>query len=568
MYQQCVKLGVRHPIQFLKSYLKICGHVFNTIDVSDRIRCPDHFNRPPRTIFTRPNFAKLSHCSAFSVRGMIGKWCEIIANAYDYEWFELHRLAIYKFASRKNLHNSSDTHIKVSFPKLEEFPSTECELEEFLEKLCSNSENLNAKVSSSFEQRKDESIIRNIHQFETILLHSKNPKSDPQCTSWQKSLSRKLVLAVVVFLSKTRNEYLQRKQNTSQASHGGQSVSSSREASQNSGEIPAMEEPVTRPSGILDLEGMEFALSETYFLLTLYKTFCSKFRFRNKSSDSSAAIIWKSEISRQYRMRNDSDPGYFVFSPIRLNIPDAALANPFSVPSVLPGNPSSSNPSIQNRVDPIIQRDFPDAKFPFSDLGVDLSQLFEKSIFDYGNTQFSFIVCLTVRVLCYLIDLTGIYPSSMTQFRSFLDNCSLTDRVALHNLHLTPRSFKESVNNTVKKYNALKFYKNGKIDYQMRKDLKLSDIRLSLVHAALHNRKYWDFSDKVNPNFKSLFFNSLEDTEQANSTLRTSHQNAHALYVKKGVITPQYIDATFDLLRERCEMIRAGQILPFRKKKG
>ena len=236
MHSACLKLGVKHPITFLKAYLTICGWMWRTLDTrrarysiqkkidadkaskasrqrgsesdsespdsnsdsnptdeveteivetepgsEEQLMPTSHeglhldndsssydpmedprndYKAPFRSVFLKPDFRELCKCPVTDMESMILRFCKIIANAYDYEWFMIFKDMIGRHF--RKIHKVRNMQVPRSTPpvmKLHQFPTTVDELTKFRNVYMTEGAVVEVKVSDQYSNKDDAAYV-------------------------------------------------------------------------------------------------------------------------------------------------------------------------------------------------------------------------------------------------------------------------------------------------------------------------------------------------------------------------------------------------------------------------
>lgn len=170
MYSATLKLGVNHPITYLKSYLTMCNWIWHQIDRTQR-DIDAEYSAPHRSVFLSPDFQSVSHCSTAKLKILVEKWCEIIVNAYDYEWFIIFQNMVRRHYRKVNKERGNDAPREAPpVLKRHQFPVTVNELERLIARF-SIGGGVTIDVGSTYRDNKPDSNIE--HMGELLLLFRK-----------------------------------------------------------------------------------------------------------------------------------------------------------------------------------------------------------------------------------------------------------------------------------------------------------------------------------------------------------------------------------------------------------
>ena len=401
MYQQLTDIMVDHPAMFLHLIMKVRSYSWNAIDRRKRAEvhleehwkqgrhqniglrqlldddsddCQDFFP-PKRNIFSTVDYKELSKCTPKQLCRWIERCTEIVAWAYDAEWFFEYKAEICKHIKR---HRTG----RIPTFKLCDFPATVNELEAFLRKLNEASEEGETQYTTRaiVKRMNVKDRVTSEAEFEALICHSMQAIDEQKQKQWSQSLVRNLLRVIQGHRERAAQHLpVKEKESTHDFTTG------------------AMNEPQTKAD----------ILSNDNFLRVLRKKFMSNYRRKHPELDQSPLLIWHTTAAK-YRKAQETKAGLFVFQPMVLEIPDK-----------LPPVASANFRRFEEQHVPVVLP--PRDAFPYASCDLQFDSDERNKVFKSGHT--SMLSILKMRVLLYLAFLEGKFlamaPFSLFPWKAF-----------------------------------------------------------------------------------------------------------------------------------------------------
>lgn len=577
MYSSTLKIGVSHPITFMKFKMSIWRLGWHIVDVSEARKFyaekqahggpvqfllegqptasllqQQPYVPPKRDIFTELDPGAIARCPIDLIDLLLERWAEQVVNIYDYAWFFLQRDMAFRFSQRYNKSHASNSQIKLRFGQVADFPTTVKEYDEFVEKVEHESHPLEIVNKANLPKSKRENReVTDLKKFGALICHSLDGGM-VQGKLWQQSLPRNLLLYIKLCLINISSEVEILLNATSElAAHS------------------AVPEHLvsTYEKEISNLKEMQDKLTMDSFMSVLCHKFMSPWR-RKDPDDKSDAIIWHTTLSNQYRvddnrMRNPTKE--FYMHPIAIR-PSAAIHH------VIDHAKLKSEGWLGTTVYKM--------SFPFEEGD---KRTKDVNYFNSDSTHYNFCKILRLRVVLGLIHYCGHLPDSFHNewFNRFFTRASITHTTFLHEFSPTLQSYKDSFKNLRTSYKLAKYKRmnaqavmNGLCSDFLGKNTGRSKLGVN-VHIALANISYWKLSLKkkdspqsIEEFFQSLFSYPPDDVARVDAALRRSSNFKSDMFfwAEKGFITHLMIDMACDRYKKMNQFMKESPDMPIPSK--
>jgi len=536
MYQQCLSLGVQHPLTFLKSQVKMVSWIWHTID--EYKGKDENYSPPARSVFRRPNFKQLMKCSADSFKELMESWCKIICNAYDFEWFSIFKKKMQLHFLRLNRTRGQNGVRRPVIKKLEDFPVTVKQLDTFVSEI--GEIDIQIELGKDYTYKRNSAQVRNTDDFIAQISYSLCTVPQPNCNQWKMSLTRNLCLLVVHMIRESQTYSREPKRPTV-------------ENFENKSDL----EKATITRRHRRWKKREEVWNVSNFQKVLSNTFASEWR-KKDHEDSTECIIWRTTPSQQYRNRYDSNhPETWQIRPMILKV-DTEVLRPSTV---LPGSTASLPAAASavtvagetvSAVSTLSQPSFNgDLSFPYSHLS-DSKNFFLNNFMKSGNVDV--VNILRVRVFMYLRNLHHDNPK-FDDIKALIYDVQLTNTVYLHSYMVTKDSHRRG---------CIRTWKSHSLDDDSYMTVKPESkkTQYEVIQAAKWNSDRWRTRDehgiKLTPasaDFRSLF--QYDDTiqQEADHSLMLRGVRGVRHHAARGIITPSFLDAAHQKFIEVMQVI-------------
>jgi len=491
LYSQVVDMGTRHPISYLKSFLKLCTLCYDhqmLDDIVRRRRQGNWYCHRRRTIFCRPDFNRLSKCSPNTLSLLMQQWAKVIVNAYDLEWFNLIRTAVQKHYHHYNCnykHRGQQIQPKVG--NLSHFPTTVNEVRSWAHRVATESPGVSIGFNEKFNRAKGKKILVQSED-ELYSLIAGPFGNESKSGQWNNSLTRSLVHQAEHFTKQIAMHFKDRK-------------------ASDTGEDSSDEEEQT-----VDTISKADLLTDKGFRSILCKEFASHWR-RREPLDTSAAIIWHTTATTQFRppsRANHGDSPTFMLYPRILQIK----------PPIKPSRKMSKSMARAMRSHEMINEhtQFPHAGHMFDEASKSSITKFQKELLQRGIMNLHCV--LVKRVIAYCANRTGIFPSKIKPLQGTLSLHDLSlNKTAFD--HVCNRAFQQmKVDGQTQDMTYDSWHKHWKEQLNSAKNGIVSS-KMKTMCAGFRNARCWKITPAHrDPDFPSLLVNEGEDERKCKKWLR------------------------------------------------